>query len=104
MKVGMARLRESGFLDSIMHSYMGPTYRAIPDHSANPLTVHLMVLLFVFLGSVALVLSPMILLIERLWMKLPRNQDPAPGCKESYEEKMCPQCACRQIVKKVCVE
>ena len=24
MKVGMARLRESGFLDSIMHSYMGP--------------------------------------------------------------------------------
>ena len=60
MKVGMARLRESGFLDSIMHSYMGPSYRAIPDHSANPLTVQLMVL-----GSNSIALSSTLLSLVR---------------------------------------
>ena len=105
LRIGVAQMRESGFLDSIMHSYMGPTYRAIPDHSAAPLTLHLTILLFVFLGSVALVLSPIILSFEYLWMKSTHCHTPPPGqCKMTLIEGKCPNCGCRQIYQKVCVK
>ena len=97
----MANLRFCQSL--IMHSYMGPTYKAIPDHGANPLTVQLMILLFLFLGSVALIFSPVILLFEHLWMKLSRYHDPpSDNCRVTHEEKICFHCGCRQIHKEMC--
>ena len=56
-------MREIGAIDYIKHS-LGPQYNPVPYQSALPLTIQLMVLLFVFLGLVTMVMCPILLAVE----------------------------------------
>ena len=107
-KDGLVHMREIGAIDYIKHS-LGPQYNPVPYQSALPLTIQLMVLLFMFLGWVAMVMCPILLAVEYVWKWLypklvsnHKNVQPY-QCERIYEEQICEHCGLKQIRQKICV-
>ena len=109
IKDGMIHMRETGAIDHIKHS-LGPDYIPVPYQSALPLTIQLMVLLFMFLGWVAIIICPILLAVEYLWMWLyqRKRSHQTTGehyrCERIYEEKLCEHCGLKQIRQAICVK
>ena len=106
-KDGLVHMREIGAIDYIKHS-LGPQYNPVPFQSALPLTIQLMVLLFMFLGSVAMVMCPILLAVEYLWRcfyrKLVSNKNVQPyQCERIYKERTCEHCGLKQIQQTICI-
>ena len=108
-KDGLVHMRETGAIDHIKRS-LGPVYNPVPYQSALPLTIQLLVLLFMFLGWVSIVMCPIILAVEYLWRWLyPRLRSGAAReqdykCQRIYEEKICEHCGLKQIRQTICVD
>ena len=64
-KIGMVHLRETGAIEYIKHSW-APDYIPQPTQCSLPLTIHLLAMLFIFLGVVVLAICPSILVMEYL--------------------------------------
>ena len=104
-KIGLVQMRETGMLDHIKQS-LGPEYKPLSHNTAAPLTIQLMVLVFIFLASVATVLCPFILGAEHIWKRL-ANDSTSDGknrlCDGSYEEGLCFHCGHKRIRQTICV-
>ena len=99
LKIGVAQAWEKGIHETIMQSYMGPPYKSIPDKTSSPVTLQLMILILISFATVALIISPAILLFEYTWRKLTPTPDYGTNggrCDISFEERLCPQCGCKQ--------
>ena len=107
-KEGLVHMQETGTIDRIKRS-LGPEYIPVPYQSALPLTIQLLVLLFMFLGWVAIVMCPILLAVECLWRWLcPRlmskgTKEQLYTCERIYEEKVCENCGRKQIRQTICV-
>ena len=99
-KNGLVHMREIGAIEHIKQS-LGPDYIPIPYQSTLPLSIQLLVLLFMFLGWVAIIMCPIVLAMECLWKRLhPRsnssNIHPI-NCERVYKETTCELCGCKKI-------
>ena len=105
LKIGVAQAWERGIHETLMQSYLGPPYKPTPDHTSSSVTLQFMILILISLGTVALIMSPTILLFENMWRKLTSTSDHATSgrCDRIYEEGICPQCGCKQILQKLCI-
>ena len=106
LTVGVIQAWEKGIHETIVQSYLGPPYKPIPNQTSSPVTLKLMVLVLIYLGSVALIMSPTILIFEYACRKLAPNRDSAINgrCNRIYEERICPECGCTQIHQKLCIK
>ena len=104
-KVGLAQMRETGVIDHVMRSYVGPDYASSPSSDPVSLSIELMVLVFLFLACIALVVSPTILSAEYAWKRKFYNfQNSTRKCERKYEEDVCLHCGLKQVRQQYCID
>ena len=74
---------------------------------AAPLTIQLMVLVFIYLASVAVLLCPVILGAELIWPRLTAteaNDLKQKSCERIYDESICCHRGRKRVWQKICVQ